>query len=335
MKNFFELIGVSWPGFLLALALTILVHFVHLSTQVENFFVDPLYLAFFIGLFVRWMIGEKFIFWPGFALTQDLFIPIGILLYATQVRWETLSLSSLQPFLIPLVFALLVYYLILVSPARKFKIRKEGSLLIWAASGLLGPLAVVLLSPALEASDIEASFALILAFFVTTAMLIVSPFLLSRYPVQPLVLGTLSMLSLPMLSPVNSITHNFPGAIAAAGLVFGIKVALLAPVALGIYMSNKARKKESGRFPLFLILGFFAIGLIFSFVPTLWYVRDNYEPAAKFLLTLALMGVGLSTDLRAILFERTKTLFIYLLLALAASAAVCLTGLWSLNLLQG
>jgi len=334
MRRFIELFAVAWPGLLLALVLASLANFVHLSSQLANFFVDPLYLAFLLGLCVRLILGDKFIFWPGFALTQDLFIPIGIILYATQVHWENLSMSTLQPFLIPLVLALILYHLILVTPAKRLKIKKEGGILIWASCGLLGPLAVVLLAPALEAADEDIAFSLILAFFVTTVMLIFSPILMALHPVDPLILGTLSTLSLPMLSPLNPITQGMPSAIATAGLLFGIKVALLAPLALGIYLGHRIRKGRSSRFPLFLIVLFFAIGFLFSFVPTLAFARENYEPITKFILTLALTGVGLSTNLRTILFERTKAISIYLILALVASVSVYLVGLWTLRILQ-
>jgi len=334
MKRLLELFKVTWPGFLVALLLALFANFVHLSTRLANFFIDPLYLAFILGLWVRWTLGEKFILWPGFALTQDLFIPIGIILYGTQVHWENLSTSTLQPFLIPLVLALILYYVILVTPAKKLKISKEGSLLIWASCGLLGPLAVVLLASTLEASDEDISFSMILAFFVTTIMLILSPMLQAHFPVDPLTLGTLSTLSLPFLSPFNPITQGVPGAIAAAGLLFGLKVAMLAPVAFGIYLGHRFRKGHSGGFPLFLILTFFAVSILFSFVPSLSFARDNYEPVTKFILTLALTGVGLSTNLRTLFADRMKAVFFYFVLALIASVTVYFTGLLTLHFLH-
>lgn len=332
MKKNIELAKLIIPGFLPALL--IMMTALTFSRKL-GLFADPLILAFLLGVLVRFVLGNRFVFWPGFAFVQDFFIPLGILLYASQVDWKIVSPAAIQRFTLPLGLALLGYYFFLVLPGKKLGLRRNAALLIWASCALLGPIAVVILTPLLEPTDDETSLSLILSVFTTLYLLPVLLLLHQQLHFSAFSLGTLGAITLPLIGTVGNLVRGFVQAASTASLLLGFKVMLLGPVAFSVYSEKKAEEKKKQKLPLLYILLFVLISILFSYVPKAGMSVPVFGNLARIILTLALAGVGLSCNLQSLLEHERKALSAYLVLSFLASAGAIALTLLGIKLTRG
>lgn len=290
---------------------------------------DAMLVAIVLGVLVRNTIGLAPRFVPGVKKAVLLLMPVGIVLMGARLNFFDVARTSATALAISVV-CVAVALALTIALCRRVGVGEKLGILIGIGTAICGGTAIAVAAPVLEADDHDTAFA------VTT----VTVFGLVATFVLPLLGAALEMSAIEFGVWAGTSIHQTPQVVAAgyaygevagdtATIVKLVRVLLLAPVIVGLAMWYARRKraaqiahvtkvgKLSTLFPPF-IFGFVVVALAATLhlLPNftlhleesfLWAAQDVRVVLPKavtalstFVLTIAMAGVGLGVDLRAL-----------------------------------
>jgi len=308
------------PGFMLAILIGNVSWFIGSLHKIA----DPLVVGIVLGIIIRFVIGEHVKFDPGLIFAPTFFIPIGIIFYGINLRFDSLgevpAIAWLQ-----LIVGIIVIFAAAVYLGNKLKLRDKSSLLIATGTAICGASAIVITAPVIKGEKEDISLALV----TITVWGIIGVLL------YPLIRKWLSM-SDSGYALFAATTLHMTGLVkitaalrqSSLPLVLAIKMArtlmIISVVGVLHYFIIRNRKKSHASIPWYL-WGFLLVGLAFSFIPQLITYRETLKPLAGIFFTMALASIGLMVNIRKIIPSLGKALILGLI-SWAAAIAIFLIG---------
>ena len=297
MKDIFLL---ALPGLILAFCLSLFSYWVSTFHPV----LDAFFLAFVFSIVVGALIPRKEKLWVGLGLCKDIFIPLGLFLYGTQILWQKV-LSDLSVMGLCLL-NLVLYSFLIFGLNRVFGVKDKVSLLTGPANGICGISATAVFIPFVQAREREISATLTSLFLVGLLSLgVLLSYFSPRLPERQY--GILSGSVLNQTGLVKAATAPKEKQIRQVALTTKyFRTSLIIPVSLLLFFVGRALSRESIspglrrknlKYALFLASLFFGASLIVSFTPLGEY-QKSIKPVFKVLFSMTLVSVGLLCDVK-------------------------------------
>ena len=280
--------------------------------------VGQLACAIVLAIIYRQIFGYPEIIRAGVTFSAKKLLRVAIILYGLRLNIG-IVLSDGLTLLIRDAIIILVAILLMVWIAKAFKADENISLLLGVGTGVCGAAAIAAVAPIIKAKDEDTAIGVgIIALMGTVFSIIytvVRPFL----PMSAMDYGAWSGMSLHELAHVAlAAAPAGQDALAIALLAKLGRVFLLIPLCfiLIFFMSRVKQKSEQEKskiaFPWFLI-GFIIMSLLGSYVfgnviPVKESILEGVYTFTTWLLTAAMVGLGLSVSLKEVRAKAMKPL---------------------------
>jgi uncharacterized integral membrane protein (TIGR00698 family) len=267
--------------------------------------VDPLVLAILLGAAVRTALGNRPILDPGVDFTAKTLLEVAIVLLGASVDLGALVAAGPRLFLAIALFvglALLLGFVI----ARAIGLPVPLAILLAAGNAICGNSAIAAVAPVIGAEREQTAAAIAFTAVLGVVAVLGLPFVMAPLGLTHTQYGVLAGLTVYAVPQV--LAAAFPVSAVAgemATLVKLTRVLLLGPVILGFALARPQRGSTQLRPALGQLLPWFIVGFLL-----LALVRSNevlpgtlvyqMQLMAQTLTILAMAGLGLSVDLRAL-----------------------------------
>ncbi len=320
------------PGLILAIIIGLAAYFL---SQIHILF-DPLVLGILLGMIARLIIGANFRFLSGLEIAPHLFIPLGIVLYGTNLNLYKLSEISPLAWL-QLIVSILIIFWLTNFIGQLLKIDKKTSILTAVGMAICGASAIIMVAPAIKAKKEDAGNALLTITFLGLAVVFLYPFIQKLFSIPE---NTYALFSATTLSQTGFVkmaalflSKN------AETLALSIKVArtaLIIPVLIILSIIFREEKNEEevtlvkSKIIYWSMAGFILAGLSFSFIPGLIFYAKIMKPYSAILWTLALTSIGLTIEIKSLLKNLFRPLILGFILWLTA-VIIFMFGYWTMS----
>jgi len=262
--------------------------------------IDPLMLALLTGIIIANLIGVSSSVKPGIVFSREILIPIGIILYGTQMDLLPVRLHGTGHIIHIILMVSLgltaIYFL-----CRVLGIAGKTALLLAAGSAICGASAIIVLAPIIGAEKEETSVSLLVITVIGLLGVMLYPLFQEALRIPEEHYAFLCGSTLFQMGQVRAAASQLgEHALALAVPVKLLRVAMLLPVA--IVFSLIAGKERSEWIPIpWFIIGFLITAIAVNVFPELALNRALIAPVATFFFASALAGIGLSIDLESII----------------------------------
>lgn len=252
---------------------------------------------------------------PGFAAAGKQILQLAVILLGAGLNlaavWRT-GLETLALMLVTISAVFLASWLI----GRALRIPSNNRDLIASGTAICGGSAIAAVAPVIGAKDEEISYSISVVFLFNLAAVVVFPALGHSFGLDAQTFGIWAGTAVNDTSSVLATSLAFDEAsVPTATLVKMTRTVMIVPMALifSFVAAMRARREHaapegSGRAPFSFarIFPWFVLGFLLMSVWTTWgglsaQWANTIKGAGKFLITVALSGIGLNTDLRKIL----------------------------------
>jgi len=294
-----------------------LLFFGYLLSLVPGFsYVGQLGSAIVLAIIYRQIFGYPEIFRSGIEFSSKKLLRLAIILYGLRLNIGII-LSDGLGLLVRDAFIIAFAILAMIWLAKLFKADSTISLLLGVGTGVCGAAAIAAVAPIVKSKDEDTAISVGIIALMGTVFSIVYTLIRPFLPLSNVDYGIWSGMSLHELAHVAlAAAPAGEDALAMALLAKLGRVFLLVPLCFVLiyFISRKKGKNEAENstkiaFPWFL-LGFIAMSLVGSYMigPVLTVSQGVLEGIYSFstwLLTAAMVGLGLSVNLQAV---RTKAM---------------------------
>lgn len=239
-----------------------------------------------------------------------------------------------------MLFTLSAAFLMAFFMGKVLKTPADLSVLIGVGTSICGGSAIAATAPVIKAKDDEVAQAISTIFLFNIIAVFLFPFLGQLLGLSDNGFGMWAGTAVNDTSSViatgsawsertgNDIALHFATIVKLTRTLMIIPITL----ALSIYTARKAKRQNSDFsfvkvFPWF-VLGFLAAALIHSFIPMPAWIPAGLDAIGKFLIIMAMVGIGLNTNLKKLLAGGLKPLLLGLCcwFAVAAVSLLVQTG---------
>ncbi len=262
--------------------------------------IDPLMMALLTGIIISNLIGVSSAVKPGIGFSREFLIPLGIILYGTQMDLLPVRLHGTGHIVHIILMVSLglaaIYYL-----GRVLGIAWKTALLLAAGSAICGASAIIVLAPVIEAEKEETSVSLIVITVIGLLGVMFYPLVQEALSIPDEHYAFLCGSTLFQMGQVRATASQLgEHALALAVPVKLLRVAMLLPVSITFALI--AGKERNAWVPIpWFIVGFFITAIAVNVSPELAMNRTVIAPVATFFFASALAGIGLSIDLESII----------------------------------
>jgi uncharacterized integral membrane protein (TIGR00698 family) len=294
------------------------------------------------GIVVASVVGVPEVFRPGIRFAVHRLLRLGIVLLGARLSVDAIVGTGATALVVILACVAFAFGAVLLL-SRVSGIPPRLATLIAVGTAICGNSAIVATAPIIKAEDREVSFAVATITLFGVAAVIVYPWIGSLLGLSDSVFGVWAGVAVNDTSQVTASGFAYStGAGDIATIVKLTRNLLIGPVlvVVGLLAARGAGGEEAPRgftlrslaqvVPLF-VLGFIAMAALNSIGLIPGEAKAPLGEAARILILLALCGVGLGTDVRALLRVGPKPLYVGLLSALG----LALLGLLGASLLFG
>ncbi|MBY7144138.1 putative sulfate exporter family transporter [Virgibacillus sp. NKC19-3] len=297
-----------WNKLILGIGFTFIIAIIgYLLALVPGFNrVGPLASAIILAIIYRQLLGYPEFLRTGIQFSSKYLLRFAIILYGLKLNIDVIfedGLGLLAQGALAITFALLLT----VSLAKLFKANQQLALLLGVGTGVCGAAAIAAVSPVIKAKEEDTAIGVGIIALVGTIFSIIYAILQPILPLTDIEYGTWAGLSLHELAHVALAAEPAgEDALAIALLAKLGRVFLLVPLCFVLIFWMKNRKTADDKtkvgFPWFL-LGFIAMSLFGSYVlgtyiPVSEGVMDGIDAMTTFILTSAMVGLGLNVSLK-------------------------------------
>lgn len=290
--------------------------------------VGAMITAILIAIVYRQLFGYPDAIRPGIQFSAKVLLRLAIVLFGVRLDLALIlhqGLGLLARDMGTVAGAILVTLLV----ARWLKADRDLSLMLGVGTGVCGAAAIAAVSPLIKAREEDTAIAVGIIALTGTVFTIVYTLLRPLLPLTALQYGTWAGVSL------HEIAHVVAGAAPAGQDALALallaklgRVLLLIPLCFIIiyWMRSRASSQGSARieFPWFLV-GFIAASVIRSYLPIPKAWLDAVTTLSTFLLTSAMVGLGLNVSLQALRAKALKPLLAMLTASVVLSVVTYLT----------
>lgn len=289
--------------------------------------IGPMATSILIAILYRRYFGYPVVLKNGIQYTAKILLRVAIVLYGLKLNMNLVfqeGLGLLFKGVIVIIFSILMMILI----AKWMKADQDLSFLIGIGTGICGAAAIAAVSPIVKSREEDTAMSVGIIALIGTVFSIGYTIVRTFLPLNNEAYGIWSGLSLHELAHVAlAAAPAGEDALAIALLAKLGRVFLLIPVCfvLIFWMKRKNNKENNNRvqFPLFLI-GFLLMSFLNSFVfGHFIHIPDKLLQAvsfgATFLLTMAMVGLGINIDLRELRKRALRPLFSVTIVSLMLS----------------
>jgi uncharacterized integral membrane protein (TIGR00698 family) len=300
------------PALIPGLGLAVLIAAVSHTLSLGHATLDPLFISILISIILGNLIGARKALQPGIAASQRFIIPLGIILYGTQMDLHPLRLHGTDRVL-QVIMMVLLCLLAVLWLARAMGIRRKTGMLVAAGSAICGASAIVVLSPVIRAEKEDTSVSLLSITVIGLTGVILYPLLqeiLSLSEERYALLCGSTLFQVGQVRAAASLLGE--GALKLAIPIKLLRVSMLLPIAVVISLISGKEGEKKVYVPWF-IAGFLLMAVAANLFPFLAFNRAAIAPYVTFFFSIAIAGIGLSIDLESIIDAGPKPLVAALL----------------------
>lgn len=272
--------------------------------------IGPLACAIIIAVIYRNIFHYPEKIKKGISFSSIYLLRLAIILYGLKLNIHVIfedGIGLILKSILVLGLSLLIMYFI----GKLFKADNQLSILLAIGTGICGAAAIAATAPILKAREENTAISIAIIALIGTFFSIGYTLLLPILPISAEDYATWSGLSLHELAHVALAAEPAGDNLLATALLAKLsRVFLLVPFSFILIVWMKLKQRNSNKptvkitFPYFL-LGFVAMSIFGSYVlGTRIHVSDSLmgfvNQATTFLLTSAMVGLGLNVDLKAI-----------------------------------
>jgi uncharacterized integral membrane protein (TIGR00698 family) len=259
---------------------------------------------------------------PGIGVAAHRVLPVAVVLLGAQLSLTQVAHVGVGS--IPVMLATLTVCLTLAFVVgRRLGISRDLRTLIGVGTGICGASAIAAVTPVIRARNPDVSYALSTIFLFNVVAVLAFPPLGHLLGLSQHSFGLFAGTAVNDTSSVVAAATTYGSAATQTAVVVKLTRSLLIiPICLGL--AALARRRESGptttgRLVPWFLVGFVALAAVNSagLIPTA--ARPVLLEITSLLVTIALVGIGLSTDVRAMRRAGARPLLLGLLLWTAVS----------------
>jgi uncharacterized integral membrane protein (TIGR00698 family) len=245
---------------------------------------------------------------PGVAYSGKFLLQLAVVLLGVQLSLSSIlivGVASLPVMLSSLVVCLLAAWLI----GRALRIPRRERTLIGVGTGICGASAIAAVAPVIGATSAEIAYAVSTIFLFNAIAVLVFPYLGHALGMDPHTFGLFAGTAVNDTSSVVAAASLFAtSALGFAVVVKLVRTLMIIPISIVLSVAKQRRRDLGSRMtarrviglvPWFLI-GFVIVAIANTFIPTPDVLHDSLVTVSVFLVSVALAGIGLSTDIAAI-----------------------------------
>ncbi len=320
--------AASWLSYLPGLGLAVFIAGVSQLLSFGHATLDPLVLSMLISIVIGNLIGPHQRLQPGITLSQNAFIPLGIILYGTQMDFRTLQVHGLGRVLHVLSMVLIgiiaIYWI-----ARSLGISRKICMLLSAGSAICGASAIMVLSPVIRAEKEDTSVSLLSITVLGLTGVIFYPLFQEFFTLSDEIYALLCGTTLYQMGQVKAAASLLgQNVIDMAVPVKLIRVGTLLPIAVVFSLLSRTEGKRM-YIPWFILISL-VLAVLSNIVPSLYANRAALAPYVAFFFSIALSGIGLTVDLEAMIDVGPRPLLAtflgWLILLILFIAGIGITG---------
>ncbi|MDI3257476.1 MAG: putative sulfate exporter family transporter [Kyrpidia sp.] len=284
----------------------------------------PMVIAILLAVVYRQIAGYPVALAGGIQFSSKVLLRLAIILYGFRVN---VAMILHQGWHVILQDTAAVVLAIAMTALFARWLRADGrlSFLLGVGTGVCGAAAIAAVAPLVKARDEETAAGVGVVALVGTLFAISYTLIRPWIPLTDLQFGLWAGTSLHEIAHVAAAAA--PAGQSALGEAILAKlgrVALLVPLSL-VLLARLTRRGQSGEraaftFPWFL-LGFIGASLFTTYVPPAPVVLDRIAAAASWLLTTAMVGLGLNVEMRRLLSRAARPLGAMILASVVLSIA--------------
>lgn len=274
---------------------------------------------------------------PGIGYSSKFALQSAVVLLGAQLSLTSVvqvGLESLPVMLSSLTVCLLAAWLV----GRALGVDRDLRVLIGVGTGICGASAIAAISPVIRAKSADIAYAISTVFLFNILAVLAFPAVGHALGMSPHTFGLFAGTAVNDTSSVVAAASVFSAsALGFAVVVKLVRTLMIIPISVGLAVIE-ARRSGGERLtfggairlvPWFLV-GFLAVATLTSFGAIPDPLADALTQVSVFLVAMALAGIGLSTDLRAIRTAGFKPLLLggilSVLVAGTTLAALAVTG---------
>jgi uncharacterized integral membrane protein (TIGR00698 family) len=294
--------------------------------------------ALIIGIVVGVVRRPAGRFAPGIAYSGKFVLQLAVVLLGVQLSLSSIlvvGVQSLPVMLTTLAVCLLAAWLL----GRALGIPSRERTLIGVGTGICGASAIAAVSPIIGAASAEIAYAVSTIFLFNAVAVLVFPLIGHALGMTPHAFGMFAGTAVNDTSSVVAAASLFAtSALGFAVVVKLVRTLMIIPISVTLAVVENRRRNAGapltarrivGLVPWFLV-GFLVVAAANSVVPIPAGVHDVLVTVSVFLVSVALAGIGLSTDIAAIRRAGWRPLLLggllSTLVAVTSLAVLALTG---------
>lgn len=298
----------AWPGLAASLALAVVANRVGSGIS----WLGPAGFGILAGVVLAAVFPMPERLRPGFAAAGKQILQLAVILLGAGLNlaavWRT-GVQTLGLMIITISVVFLAAWLL----GRVLGVPVRNRDLVASGTAICGGSAIAAVAPVIGAKDEEISFSISVVFLFNLAAVIVFPALGRWLGLEPETFGVWAGTAVNDTSSVlaTSLAYH-PDSVPTATLVKMTRTVMIVPMALifSFVAAARARKNagdgEGGAFSFTKVFPWFVLGFLLMSVLATWgglgaETAGRIAGAGKFLIVVALSGIGLNTDLRKIL----------------------------------
>ncbi|WP_426625269.1 YeiH family protein [Leifsonia sp. McL0607] len=264
--------------------------------------------ALIIGVIVGVIRRPAGRFAPGIAYSGKFLLQLAVVLLGVQLSLSSflvVGVQSLPVMLSTLAVCLLAAWLV----GKALRIPSRERTLIGVGTGICGASAIAAVSPIIGAASSEIAYAVSTIFLFNAVAVLVFPLIGHALGMTPHAFGLFAGTAVNDTSSVVAAASLFAtSALGFAVVVKLVRTLMIVPISVTLAVLEHRRRNAGapltarrlvGLVPWFLV-GFLVVAAANSVVPIPAGLHDALVTVSVFLVSVALAGIGLSTDIAAI-----------------------------------
>lgn len=291
--------------------------------------VGPLASSILLAIIYRQIFGYPEFFRKGISFSSKYLLRFAIILYGLKLNIDVIFQDGVG-LLVKGFVTIGLAILLTLFLAKLFKANTQISLLLGIGTGVCGAAAIAAAAPIIKSKDEDTAISVGIIALVGTIFSIIYALILPFLPISDAQYGIWAGLSLHELAHVALAAEPAGEEALAIALLAKLgRVFLLVPLCFILIFWVKNRKTTNNEsrsqvsFPWFL-LGFIAMSLFGSYVlgshiPVTEKVMDEISFITTFILTAAMVGLGLNVSLKDIKEKALRPLFAMLITSVVVS----------------
>ena len=261
---------------------------------------------------------------PGFSAAGKQILQLAVIFLGAGLNLAVVWRTGLETLGLMLVTISAVFFVAWLA-GRALGVTGNNRDLIASGTAICGGSAIAAVAPVIGAKDEEISYSISVVFLFNLAAVVVFPALGHALALDPETFGVWCGTAVNDTSSVMATSFAFSEAsVATATLVKMTRTVMIVPMALifsfvAAARAKKAAAESAGSFSFAKVFPWFVLGFLLMSIWTTWGGLPPdwavfFKAAGKFLIVVALSGIGLNTDLRKILATGVKPIILGLCL---------------------